>query len=547
MVEHLPCLSSNNNLSSPDDRWLWAEYIYLNQQKFNPFLTQFEVTSIPESISIQLKYQKYQLVCKCSLDWVVQSLTSQRLWKVAATLLVGFAGFTRFKAIVTVLKHGQQRIKNIYDLQSKLNCDWHFLTRCQRFLWWLPHRSEHQQALYEKGDPDQNAWSINFPVIPIFLRAWFCGPSYIQVPQVSRQLTPGSGCAMAAPMETLPTQAADVSVWPFGPKSVVQAENEIFFQDLRGLLVEMVQYLVSHNWVLQLFYLYNFFSVENVTLEPKAHQSLERKPSEMTEDEWLGSEVSFGLWSMPFSMEGTWNTWSRFSTHWCESQIVSIHLSRDWFLFWITDQCRNRSSQLWSTTSAFWVGVGSCTMQRFPHCFDVALWELRKWFYSMQNAFVRVKQIFDYFLDVQAVHHIQWRVSMARFMFLLSGQCDKCARICFKPQFSGLRLYGEATRKPQVVCTAMGEKLRWAGVVFFYIWHYEILKFRIVFEAVFLVYTAFDSWSCSMVSTCWLCRLRLKTSTMTRRLEEAMEWYLSISWSFSGPSTILPWNIPSRW
>jgi hypothetical protein len=39
----------------------------------------------------------------------------------------------------------------------------------------------------------------------------------------------------------------------------------------------------------------------------------------------------------------------------------------------------------------------------------------------------------------------------------------------------------------------------------------------------------------------------LKTSTMTRRLEEAMEWYLSISWSFSGPSTILPWNIPSRW
>ena len=82
---------------------------------------------------------------------------------------------------------------------------------------------------------------------------------------------------------------------------------------------------------------------------------------------------------------------------------------------------------------------------------------------------------------------------MARFMFLLSGQCEKCARICFKPQFSGLRLYGEATRKPQVVCTAMGEKLRWAGVVFFYIWHYEILKFRIVFEAVFLVYTAFDS------------------------------------------------------
>lgn len=46
---------------------------------------------------------------------------------------------------------------------------------------------------------------------------------------------------MAAPMETLPTQA----------------ENEIFFQDLRGLLVEM------------------------------AHQSLEGKPSEMTEDEYL--------------------------------------------------------------------------------------------------------------------------------------------------------------------------------------------------------------------------------------------------------------------
>jgi len=52
---------------------------------------------------------------------------------------------------------------------------------------------------------------------------------------------------MAAPMETLPTQAADVSLWQFGPKSVVQAENEIFFQDLRGLLVEMAQHLVSHN------------------------------------------------------------------------------------------------------------------------------------------------------------------------------------------------------------------------------------------------------------------------------------------------------------
>ena len=34
----------------------------------------------------------------------------------------------------------------------------------------------------------------------------------------------------------------------FGPPSLVQAEqNEMFFRDLRGLLVEMVLHLVGHN------------------------------------------------------------------------------------------------------------------------------------------------------------------------------------------------------------------------------------------------------------------------------------------------------------
>eukprot|EP00435_Cladocopium_sp_Y103_P010362 s1925_g2.t1 len=66
----------------------------------------------------------------------------------------------------------------------------------------------------------------------------------VPMKQVLTQLTPSgsSGCAMAAPMETLPTQAE---------------QNESFFQDLRGLLVEM------------------------------AHQSLEGKPPEMTEDEYF--------------------------------------------------------------------------------------------------------------------------------------------------------------------------------------------------------------------------------------------------------------------
>ena len=82
---------------------------------------------------------------------------------------------------------------------------------------------------------------------------------------------------------------------------------------------------------------------------------------------------------------------------------------------------------------------------------------------------------------------------MARFMFFLSGQCKSVHGFVLNPSSEASDCMVKQPENLKSFVQQWARSSDGAWVVFFSIWHCEILKSWNVFEAVFLVYTAFDS------------------------------------------------------